>query len=72
MASYHFFGSDELFYEKGPYGFFFHGCSDSLNVNDTEFNFNELVKLNIERPFFGNEPLLSQIRKIYEFGLVFG
>ena len=71
MVGYHFFSSDELFYEKGPYGVFFHGRSDSLNMNDTEFVFIGLVKLNTERPFFGNEPLLSQVRKTYEFGLVF-
>ena len=41
-------------------------------MNDTEFSFIGLVKLNIERPSFGNEPLLSQVRKTYEFGLVFG
>ena len=40
-------------------------------MNDTEFSFIGLVKLNIERPVFGNEPLLSQVRKTYEFGLVF-
>ena len=43
-----------------------------LNMNNTEFSFIGLVKLNIERPIFGNEPLLSQVRKTYEFGLVFG
>ena len=44
--------------------------SDSLNMNYTEFSFIGLVKINIERPSFGNEPLLSQVRKTYEFGLV--
>ena len=71
-VGYLFFSSDELFYEKGPYGVFFRGCSDSLNMNDTELTFIGLVKLNIERPSFGNEPLLSQVHKTYEFGLVFG
>ena len=51
------------FYEKGPYGVFFRGHSDSLNMNDTELTFIGLVKLNIERPYFGNEPLLSQVCK---------
>ena len=46
-------------------------CSDSLNMNYTEFSFIGLVKINIEIPFFGNEPLLSQVRKTYENGLVF-
>ena len=59
-------------YEKGPCGVFFCGRSDSLNMNDTKLTFIGLVKLNIERPSFGNEPLLSQVRKTYEFGLVFG
>ena len=72
MVGYHFFGSGELFYEKGPYGVFFHGHSDSLNMNTTELTFIGLVKLNIETPSFGKEPLLSQVRKTYEFGLVFG
>ena len=52
MVGYHFFGSGELFYEKGPYGVFFRGCSNSLNMNVTKFSFIGLVKLNIERPFF--------------------
>ena len=71
MVGYHFFGSSELFYEKRPYGVFFRGRSDSLSMNDTEFYFIGLVKLNIERPSFGNEPLLSQVCKTYELGLVF-
>ena len=71
MVGYHFFSLGELFYEKGPYGVFFRGCSNSLNMNDTKFYFIGLIKLNIERPFFGNEPLLSQVHKTYEFGLVF-
>ena len=71
MVGYHFFGSDELFYEKGPCGVFFRGRSDSLNMNDTELNFIGIVKLNIERPSFGNKPLLSQVRKTYETRLVF-
>ena len=41
-------------------------------MNDTKFTFIGLIKLNIERPSFGNEPLLSQVHKTYEFGLVFG
>ena len=71
MVGYHFFGSDELFYEKGPYGVFFCGHLDSLNMDDTEFSFIGLVKLNIEKRSFGNEPLLSRVCKTYEFGLVF-
>ena len=59
MVGYQFFGSGELIYEKGPYRVFFRGRSDSLNMNNTEFYFIGLVKLNIERPSFGNEPLLS-------------
>ena len=71
-VGYHFFGSAELFYEKGPYGVFFRGRSNSLNMNDTKFSFIGLVKLKIERFIFGDESLLSQVRKTYEFGLVFG
>ena len=59
-------------YEKGPFGVFFRGHSDSLNMNDTKLTFIGLVQLNIDRPSFGNEPLLSQVHKTYEFGLVFG
>ena len=58
-------------YEKGPFGVFFCLRSDSLNMNDTEFSFIGLVKLNIERPLLGNGPLLSQVHEIYEIGLVF-
>ena len=58
-------------YEKGPCGVFFLGRLDSLNMNDTELTFIGIVKLNIERPSFGNEPLLSQVRKTYESRLVF-
>ena len=57
--------------KKGPFGVFFCNRSDSLNMNDTEFSLSGLVKLNIERPVFGNEPLLSQVCKTYEFGIVF-
>ena len=71
MAGYHFFGSGELSYEKGPYGVFFRGRSDSLNMNDTELTFIGLIKLNIERPSFANESLLSQVSKTYESGIVF-
>ena len=58
-VGYLFFGSDRLFYEKGTFGVFFCLCSDSLNMNDTEFTFTRLIKLNTDRPFFGIEPLLS-------------
>ena len=58
-------------YEKGPFGVFFRGRSDSLNMNYTDFSFIRLIKLNIGRPFFGNEAILSQVRKTYEFVLVF-
>ena len=47
-------------------------CSDSLNMNDTKFTFNGLVKLNTEKPSFGNEPLLSQVCEIYENGIISG
>ena len=70
-AGYLFFGLDRLFYEKEPFGVFFCLRSGSLNMNDVEFAFIGLVKLNIERPFFGDKPLLSQVRKTYEFGIVF-
>ena len=34
------------------------------------FSFIGLTKLNDEGPFSGNEPLLSQVRKTYEVGLI--
>ena len=46
-------------------------CLDSLNMKYIEFSFIGLVILKIEMPFFGNEPLLYQVRKMYENGLVF-
>ena len=72
MVGYLFFGSDRLFYEKGPFGVFFWLRSDSLIMNDVKFAFIGLVKLNTERRFFGNEPLLSQVHEIYGNGLVSG
>ena len=41
--------------EKGPFGVFVRLFSNSLNVNDTELTFIGLVKLNTERPFFGEQ-----------------
>ena len=41
-------------------------------MSNTEFSFSGLVKLNTERPFFGNEPILSQVCKMHENELVFG
>ena len=35
-----------------------------------EFAFIRLIKSNDEGPFFGNEPILSQVCKTYEIGLV--
>ena len=58
-------------YEKGPFGVFFCLRSDSLNMNDTELEFNGIVKLNTKRPSFGNDPLLSHVCKTYENGLIF-
>ena len=72
MVGYLFFGLDRLCYEKIPFGVFFCLHSESLNMNDVEFAFIGLVKLNTERPFFGIEALLSQLREIYGNGLVFG
>ena len=42
--------------KKDPFGVFFHNRSDSLNMNDTEFSFIGLIKLNIERPVLGTNP----------------
>ena len=72
MVGYLFFGLDRLFYKKGPFGVFFCLRLDSLNMNNDEFDFTGIVKLNTERPFFEIEPLLSQVREIYGNGLVFG
>ena len=43
-------------YEKRPFGVFFHFRLDSLNMNDTEFSFIGIVKLNTERPVQGTNP----------------
>ena len=67
MVGYHFFSSDELFYKKGPYGVFFRGRSDSLNMNDTKFSFIGLVKLNIETPVLGMNP--SSLRFVKHMSL---
>ena len=63
MVGYLFFSLDRTIYEKGTLqpiitgsGVFFRIRSDSLNMNDTEFYFNGLVKLNIERPVLGTNP----------------
>ena len=42
--------------KKDPHGVFFRIHSDSLNMNDTEFSFSGLVKLNIERLVLGTNP----------------
>ena len=42
--------------KKDPHGVFFRIRSDSLNMNDTEFSFTGLVKLNIERPVLETNP----------------
>ena len=52
--------------EKDLFGDLLHFHSDSRNMNDTELNFNGIVKLNTERPPFGNETLLSQVCETYE------
>ena len=57
--------------KKDPVESSFCGDSESLNMNDTKLTYIGLVKLDIERPSFGNETLLSQVRKTYEFGIVF-
>ena len=54
-------------YEKGPFGVFFRLRSDSLNMNDTEFAFIGLVKLNIERPILGTNP--SSLRFVKHMSL---
>ena len=72
MIGYLFFSLDRLFCEKGPFGVFFCLRSDSLNMNDAEFGFIWLFKLNTERPSFVIEPLLSQVREMYGNGIVLG
>ena len=42
----------------------------SVTMTDPKFTFNGLVKLNTGRPSFGNETLLSHIRKTCENGLI--
>ena len=42
--------------KKDPHGVFFRIRLDSLNMNDTEFYFGGLVKLEIEKPVLGTNP----------------
>ena len=42
--------------KKDPFGAFFRNRSDSLNMNDTEFSFIGLIKLNIGRLVLGTNP----------------
>ena len=42
----------------------------SKHETTNEFAFIGLVKLNDEGPSFENEPILSQVRKTYEIGLI--
>ena len=42
--------------KKDPFEVFFCIHLDSLNMNDTEFSFSGLIKLNIERPILGTTP----------------
>ena len=53
--------------KKDPFGVFFCGHSDSLNMNDTDFSFSGLVKLNIERPVLGINP--SSLRFVKHMSL---
>ena len=53
--------------KKDPFGVFFCIRSDSLNMNDTDFSFSGLVKLNIERPALGMNP--SSLRFIKHMSL---
>ena len=48
-------------------GVFFRIRSDSLNMNDTEFYFSGIVKLNIERPVLGSTP--SSLRFVKHMSL---
>ena len=52
---------------KDPHVVFFCIRSDSLNMNDTEFYFNGLIKLNIQRPVLGMNP--SSLRFVKHMGL---
>ena len=64
----HFFGPQRLNHtKKDPHGVFFRDHSDSLNMNDTEFSFIGLVKLNIEKPGLGTNP--SSLRFVKHMSL---
>ena len=64
----YFFGPQGLNHtKKDPYGVFFRIRSDSLNMNNTEFSFSGLVKLNIERPILGTDP--SSLRFVKHMSL---
>ena len=53
--------------KKYPHGVFFRIRLDSLNMNDTEFSFSGLIKLNIERPILGMNP--SSLRFVKHMSL---
>ena len=55
--------------KKDPFGVFFCDHSDSLNMNDTDFSFIGLVKLNIERPVLGMNPSSLRFVKHMSFKL---
>ena len=64
----YFFGPQRLNHMKrDSFGFFFYICSDSLNMNDIEFSFSGLIKLNIERPVLGSNP--SSLRFVKHMSL---
>ena len=67
-VGYLFFSSDRLNHmKKDPNGVFFRIPSDSLNMNDTEFYFSGLIKVNIERPSLGTNP--SSLRFVKHMSL---
>ena len=55
---------------KNPLWSFLSHFRHSKYEKMTEFTFFRLVKLSVEGSFFGNEPLISQVHKKYEYELI--
>ena len=57
--------------KKDPFGVFFHIRLNTLNMNDTEFYFSGIVKLNIERLVLGSNPSSLRFLKHMSLDLSF-
>ena len=57
--------------KKDPFGVFFCIRSESLSMNDANFSFSGLIKLNIERPILGTNPSSLRFVKHMRLDLFF-